>query len=171
MDNERLASITQVFPGMPEEVAKTWLLPHADRAGFGWPPPEHGCAEPWSAVLGGRPVAWWQDRMWCCETLPMALDVMSHVTRFQVQQLLAGVAEGRDFLPQSRARIASIGAYIAETGRWPVTPVAFADSDGLSLIDGHHRLAALELARRSGQRNLRAAHRVWIALQADPADA
>jgi hypothetical protein len=94
----------------------------------------------------------------------MALDHMSHATRFQVERLLLAQAKGRDLLPQSRARMDRIAAHIAAEGTWPVPVVAYPEADGLALVDGHHRLAALEAARRAGQPGLQTRHLVWLAL-------
>jgi len=152
------------MPDMPQEVAEQWLLPHARRKGYGWPPSEDGRLEPWSLNLAGRSLTWWRDRRWFQDALPMTLDVMSHATRFQVERLLIGAERGQDYLPQSCKRIASVRGHIAQAGTWPLAPVAYPDSDGLALIDGHHRLAALQAERTAGLLTLQDRHAVWIAL-------
>lgn len=152
------------LPGLPEEVAEGWLVPHAQRPGFGWPPAKAGKEGPWSQLLAGRGLAWWRERLWHCEPLPMQLDVMSHVTKFQVERLLRACAEGRDYMPDSRHRVDTVSAQITKAGTWEHAVVAYPDADGLSLIDGHHRLAALEAARRAQPDKVAERHAVWIAL-------
>lgn len=158
MKHDLFARLEADFPDVPEAVLRGWLWPVAQRAG--WPPDGQG---PWDDVLMGRGPAWWQARRWRCEALPMTLDVMSHAVRFQTTRLVEAARAGQDIAPGSRARIASVQEYIVQTGTWPAAPVAFPDSGGLGLADGHHRLAALEMARGAGV-GVGARHRVWIAL-------
>ena len=162
--DEHSAGIARDFPDMPQDIQLTWLAPHAARHGFGWPPDADGTQEPWSAVLGGRPVSWWQDQIWVRESLPMDLAVMSHTTRFHVERLVTATLAGRDYLEASLSRVSRVSEFLVKSGTWPVAPVAFPDPDGRTLIDGFHRLAALELARRQGIAGLSARHEVWIAL-------
>lgn len=164
MTDPTLAAILRSMPNMPRDVAEQWLLPHARRSGYGWPPSADGGSAPWSLNLAGRTLTWWHDRQWFQDSLPMTLDVMSHATQLHVRQLLDKAGQGQDYLPDSAGRIASVRAHIAQTGTWPLAPVAYPDSDGLALIDGHHRLAALEAARAANLPDLLDRHAVWIAL-------
>lgn len=159
-----LTALRTDFPDVPGEVMETWLLPHVRRDGFSWPPPQGDSDGPWARILAGRPVSWWQARIWRCEALPLRLEVMSHAVQFQVRRLIATAEAGQDYLKQSRERVADMRRAIAETGTWPVPIVAYPDSDGLALVDGHHRFAALEMARAEGGMDLADRHRVWIAL-------
>lgn len=159
-----LDAILNDLPHMPKEVVEHWLLPHAARPGHGWPPANDGRDKPWSALLAARPLSWWRDRIWHKEPLGIVLDHMSHATQFQIARLVKATQEGRDYLPDSCRRIEMIRTYIAQKGTWPVPPVVYSDVDGLSFIDGFHRLAALMMERSQGHVQPDERHAVWIAL-------
>ncbi|MEP4197092.1 MAG: hypothetical protein ABJL99_15810 [Aliishimia sp.] len=155
------AAIRDDLPNVPDEVLHTWLAPHAARSGLGWPP---AAETPWHQLLMGRPLSWWQACNWSEERLPMHLDLMASVVRFQVEQLLKTAMAGRDLMPDSQSRIDAMETEIASKGTWPVALVGFPDADGLGLADGYHRLAALTRLRRNGEHVAHDAHRIWVAV-------
>jgi len=159
-----VAVILRDMPDLPEDVAEQWLAPHAARPGYGWPPPDDGRVEPWGSILAGRPLSWWRERIWHREPLPMVFDYMSHATRAKVAALIEAAEAGHDLFPDSQGRLGELRACIAATGTWPRDPVAYPDADGLSLIDGYHRFAALLLERSEGRIGPQDRHAVWLAL-------
>ena len=152
------------FPTIPEVVVAQWLAPAAARPGFGWPAPDDGTKEPWRTILAGRKLSWWASQIWFEDRIPFELEYMAHNTRFGVQQILENAAAGNDALAESRERLERIGAYFAGHGTWPVPPVAYPHSDGLALVDGHHRFAAMLLERARPDTKIAERHAVWLAL-------
>lgn len=94
----------------------------------------------------------------------MTLDTLSSVTQFQVAQIVQAATAKQDYLPDSRARIARVHSHMADHGTWPLPVIGFPDVDGLALIDGFHRMAALTIARDAGALALQERHAIWIAL-------
>jgi hypothetical protein len=134
-----IAEIKEKLLTWPDEVVGEWLLYFADDVG--WPPPEpfgdHRCGR----LLGNRPLSRWSEVTWKREDVDCAFEKMSGSTKRRVSQIITEIAKRTADEVTSR-RYKHPFKYIMENGTFPNPMVAMRAGDGLSLIDGHHRMAA-----------------------------
>jgi hypothetical protein len=134
-----VSDIKEALPGWPDEVVSEWLLYFAND--IGWPPPNPFGAHRWGRILGNRPLSWWAEVTWNSDSVDCGLNNMSERTRNLVGQIIADIANGTADEVTSR-KYNHPFKYIMENGSFPNPMVAMRAPDGLSFLDGHHRLAA-----------------------------
>ena len=139
-----VADIQKDLPDWPEDVIEQWLHYFANEADGGWPPPEPLGNHRWKGLLGGKSLSWWKNVTWERETVTCDLASLAEKARADVgdivAQMNAGTADG-----STKKRVARSWVYIKDNGVFPRAPVMMKKEDGLSLIDGSHRMAAFEM--------------------------
>lgn len=140
------ATIKRDLPHRPDDVVDQWLLKLANRApDTGWPPPEPLGSNAWKYILGGRPLSWWKKVTWNLEERDINFDALCQGTKRIVTNMVDGHVNGtlNLYSADSDIRFRSALAQIAKTGTLPRPLVVMQLKDGLSVIDGNHRVAAL----------------------------
>lgn len=164
------------LPNWPDDVIDQWLLKLANRGrDTGWPPPENLEGNAWKYILGGRPIAWWKRVAWTLEERDISFPRLSDGTRRIINGMMDGHVEGNSNLytqdPSSRGRFLSALEYIAKQGRLPKPLIAMQLPDGLSVLDGNHRVSAL-FACQAGREHIMKLggvvppneHQIWIGI-------
>jgi hypothetical protein len=163
-----LVRIKADLPQWPDEVIEQWLLKVANRGPeTGWPPPEP-LKEPCKFVLGERPLSWWRAVTWRLEEHELNIDRLSASTRRVVREMIdahiGGVSNVHTRVPESKLRFTAALEYVSEHGTIPKPPLAMRMRDGIIVIDGNHRVAALcvhqEQERKNGSIPLEK-HKIW----------
>jgi hypothetical protein len=136
-----LADIKKDLPSWPDEVAELWLFWLAQRSDTGWPPPEPLGDHGWAAILGYRPLSWWREVTWKREKVKCGLPELCRATAaIAVDMLQKKAAKTLDEVTAARFKKAS--DYILQNRKFEMPPVAVRLPDGLSILDGNHRVTA-----------------------------
>jgi hypothetical protein len=151
-----LATIKTDLPDWPDDVIDQWLLKLANRGpDTGWPPPEDLNGHAWRYILGCRSLAWWKNVTWTLEELDFDYAALSLGTKRIVNAMIDGHINDKPNLyssmPDSMTRFQAVGRYIAKHGVFPKPPVAIRLVDGLSVLDGNHRVAAFCACRGAAE--------------------
>lgn len=144
----RLEDLKQSLPNFPDEVLADWLLPFASAEG--WPPARDEESAPqgrWRFLLDDRPLRYWRSLSWAQVERHVSFDDLGIESRgIMVQIVLGAVAEQSnnytDAIHNLRPRFWRVAEHIWHSGRLPKPPTLLAASDGLSILDGNHRMAA-----------------------------
>jgi hypothetical protein len=152
-----VADIQKDLPGWPDDVVEQWLHYFANEPDLGWPPPDPLGDHRWGRLLGGRPVSWWKNVSWKKEKVKCDLVSFSRKTR-------TGVAEvQKDDATAKRFKDPYI--HIMDHGEFPRALVTMKVSDGLSVLDGSHRLAAFDMLQRTPDAKFAALGKTKAALE------
>ncbi|MGJ5198350.1 hypothetical protein [Bradyrhizobium sp. HKCCYLRH1030] len=136
-----LADIKRDLPHWPDEVIEQWLFHLANRGDTGWPPPEPLALHAWAAILGFRPLSWWREVSWKRERANCVFVNLCNGTKAIVTEMLEEKASGT--IDDATARRFKRGAdYLMRNGVFEKPPLAMRLTDGLSIIDGNHRISA-----------------------------
>lgn len=129
------------LPHWPDEVIELWLFYLANRADTGWPPPDPLGSHPWAYILGFRPLSWWREVTWKREKVDCGLANLCRATQaIAVDMLQKKAAKTLDEVTAARFKKAS--DYILKNREFEMPPVAVRLPDGLSILDGNHRVTA-----------------------------
>lgn len=139
-----IADIQKDLPGWPVDVIEQWLLYFANEPDCGWPPPEPLGDHRWSKILGGRPLSWWKRVTWKkqkvkCELVALSAKAQGDVTDI-INQMKGGTAD-----ESTKKRVAQAWLFLKDNAKFPKALVTMKKRDGLSLIDGSHRMAAFRM--------------------------
>jgi len=163
------ADIKRDLPDWPDDVIDQWLFHLANREDTGWPPPDPLGTHAWTYILGHRPVSWWREVTWKLETTDCSHEKLSLATQRIVNQMIAEV--GRKIVEDAtRRRFNNAFQDILNTGGFPSPLIAMRMADGLSVIDGNHRVSAfcgVQLMRDErfqdlGKQRPAREHEIWI---------
>ena len=138
-----LADIKRYLPHWPDAVIELWLFYLANRSAgdTGWPPPEPLGNHAWAAILGYRPLSWWREVSWKRETTDCGFAKLCQGTKVIVAQILMEKASGT--IDEETGRRFKRGAdYLMKNGVFEKPLVAIRLPDGLSILDGNHRISA-----------------------------
>jgi hypothetical protein len=136
-----LANIKSDLPLWPDEVTKLWLFYLANRADTGWPPPDPLGTHSWADILGFRPLSWWREVTWKREKTDCGLSNLCQGTKAIVARMLIEKATGT-IDEETRTRFKKASDYILKNGGFEQRPIAMRLADGLSILDGNHRITA-----------------------------
>jgi hypothetical protein len=146
--NERLqppkvsrADIKRDLPAFPDSVIKQWLFHLAQRDDTGWPPPDPLGYHPWTFILGHRPLPWWREVTWKLEKTDCSLANLSQGTKALVNRTLAEITNGTVDQGTKR-RYDNAFHHILNNALFEEPPIAMRLADGLSFLDGNHRITA-----------------------------
>jgi hypothetical protein len=144
----RLEDLKRSLPNFPDEVLANWLLPFANVEG--WPPARDDESLPekrWIFLLDGRPLRYWRSLSWSPVERHVSVNDLGTESRaIMIHIVLGAVAEQRnsytDAIHNLRPRFWRVVEHIWHNGRLPKPPTLLVASDGLSILDGNHRMAA-----------------------------
>jgi hypothetical protein len=169
-----LADIKADLPNWPDDVIDQWLLKLANRgADTGWPPPEPLGVHAWKYLLGGRPLSWWKNVTWKLEDHDLEFDVLSGDSKLIVSDMIGehvnDLPSRYPVGPGSKTRFLSAMRHLTVHGTLPRAPVVMRLEDGLSVLDGNHRVTALcfcqaisdEILKKGGTAPLKS-QRLWM---------
>jgi hypothetical protein len=138
-----VADIQKNLPDWPKEVIDPWLIELANDPGMGWwPPPEPYGDHRWGRLLGQRPISWWKNVTWTLEKTDCGFDGLTPKARADVMDIRNEISGGSPGATTKR-RWDNLFRYILNDGSFPVAPVVLRRPEGLSPIDGTHRMAVL----------------------------
>lgn len=169
-----LATIKIDLPDWPDQVIELWLLKLANRgADMGWPPPNPFGTSDWQYILADKPLSWWKQVTWKLEDRDLDFQALSQDSRSIVNKMLDAHVNGKENVysndANSKDRFVSAAQYIAENATVPQPLVGFDLADGLSVLDGNHRMAGLcycqakkEELLAGGWKAPQASHKIWI---------
>jgi hypothetical protein len=164
-----LADIKNDLPSWPDGVISQWLFHLANRDDTGWPPPEPLGYHPWAFILGFRPLSWWREVSWKLEKTDCGLANLCQGTKAIVARMLVEKANGT-IDEETRTRFKKASDYILKNGGFEEPPIATRLADGLSVLDGNHRMTAFcglqqvpaEILEKRGLRKPAQEHALWI---------
>jgi hypothetical protein len=173
------ADINADLPDWPDDVVDQWLLKLANRGpDTGWPPPNVLDGHAWKYILGGRPLSWWKQVSWKLEEHELKFESLSCGARRIVSGMIDGHINDVPNIfsagPDSKRRFVAVGRYVAQHGTFPRPLVVMRLEDGLSVLDGNHRMTALcacqgaseQIVKSGGAAPLKS-HRLWMGTHAD----
>jgi hypothetical protein len=136
-----LADIKNDLPSWPDGVITKWLFYLANRDNTGWPPPDPLGYHPWAFILGFRPLSWWREVRWKREKTDCSFSNLCQGTKAIVARMLVEKANGT-IDEETRTRFGKAADYILKNGVFEEPPIAMQLADGLSILDGNHRITA-----------------------------
>jgi hypothetical protein len=104
---------------------------------MGWPPAEPYGDHRWGKLLGQRPLSWWKSVTWTLEKIDCGLDGLTPKAK----------ADAMEPSSTTKRRWDNLFRYVLNDGSFPVPPVVMRRREGLSPIDGSHRMAVLSALR------------------------
>lgn len=137
-----VADIQKDLSDWPAGVIEPWLIEFANDPGMGWPPPEPYGNHRWGRLLGQRPISWWRDVTWTLEKTDCGIDGLTPKAKADVMDIRKEMEGGKPD-PATKRRWDNLFRYVLNDGSFPVSPVVMRRPEGLSPIDGTHRLAVL----------------------------
>jgi hypothetical protein len=164
-----LADIKNDLPSWPDGVISQWLFHLANRSDTGWPPPDPLGYHPWAFILGFRPLSWWREVTWKLEKTDCGLANLCQGTKSIVTGMLVEKATGT-IDEETGTRFKRASDYILKNGGFEEPPIAMRLGDGLSVLDGNHRMTAFcglqqvpaEILEKRGLRKPAQEQELWI---------
>jgi hypothetical protein len=164
-----LADIKNDLPSWPDGVISQWLFHLANRDDTGWPPPEPLGHHPWAFIFGFRPLSWWREVTWKREKTDCGFSNLCQGTKAIVQRMLTEKATGT-IDEETKTRFKKASDYILKNSGFEEPPIAMRLADGLSILDGNHRMTAFcglreapaEILEKRGLRKPAQEQELWI---------
>jgi hypothetical protein len=167
-----MVSITDIkkeLPNWPDDVIEQWLLYFANEPDCGWPPPEPLGNHRWNGLLGGRPLSWWKNVTWKKQKVRCDSKALTSKARADVTEIVTQMKDGTA-TADTKKRVAQPWLHLKDHAKFPRALVTMKKRDGLSLIDGSHRMAAFFMVQelpksefeKIGKRKPPLKQRVWI---------
>lgn len=94
----------------------------------------------WGRLLGQRPLSWWKDVAWSLEKTDCGFAGLTPKAQADITDIRNEIAGGNPGAGTKR-RWDNIFRHVLNAGTFPVAPVIIRRPEGLSPIDGTHRLA------------------------------
>jgi hypothetical protein len=144
--DEALADARRVFPNFPPELFTLWLDPCIRH--HGWPP--RGFA--WDGFLFSLPLAFWQSVRWQEDSgLVLQPGQLGHKSA-QLSRLITEAGSGQrnllsQHMPDTGQRFRTALAHVEREATTPGRPLLLVLPEGIEVIDGSHRVAALLAAQ------------------------
>jgi small nuclear ribonucleoprotein (snRNP)-like protein len=135
-----LADIKNDLPAWPDEVINQWLFHLANRDDTGWPPPNPLGYHPWAFILGFRPIPWWREVTWKLEKTNCGFENLCQATKAIVARVLVEKTSG-NIDEATLRRFDNAFNYILKNAVFEDPPIAMRLPDGLSILDGNHRIS------------------------------
>jgi hypothetical protein len=138
-----------MFPNMPDEVFNTWLLPII-RDHNTWPYLNVFSLHPsdqWQRYFRSFSINDFSNCKWNRKTLTFATDCLDPISNNTIDTLIRDHVYGFETparnVRDSKSRFFTFVEFIQRTGTIPAPIIGINTRDGLGIIDGNHRLAAL----------------------------
>ena len=163
------ADIKRDLPAFPDGVVNQWLFHLAQQNDTGWPPPDPLGLHRWAFILGHRPLPWWREVTWKLEKTDCSFAGLAPFTKTIVIRMLREKTDGTIDKDTGR-RFDRAVKYILSKAEFEEPPVAMRLADGLSILDGNHRVTAFcwlqmmtaEQFEKLGSRKPALKQNVWI---------
>ncbi len=133
---------------MPDEVFEMWLEPIAEH--YGWPfvkPDESKDGTKWAEVFGDHDLNYWVSVKWRFSEIAMTEKTFTDFTWFRLDSIINGCVEGIPTLftgvAESKERFRACADFIRNNGRIPGPIIVLDKGNGIEIVDGNHRIAAL----------------------------
>lgn len=160
----------EMLKELPEDVAELWLAPQVEA--HGWPfrrVTDSAEGSRWHGLLGYQSLVFWEQATWERKQLAYAHGVLhpeskKHVTDIFMAHGLGidtGGAAGK--LGGGPARFSKSLEFIRRERRLPRPLILLETEEGLFVLDGHHRLAAVHGEYLQSGRGLGWELDVWVA--------
>jgi hypothetical protein len=133
--------IKKDLPTWPDDVVEQWLHYFANEPKCGWPPPDPFGDSRWKGLLGGKPLSWWKEVTWEKKKVSCRLDDLAAKAKGDVSDIVSAWNNGTADA-STKKRVAQPWVHIKSNGVFPRALVTMQRTDGMSLIDGSHRMAA-----------------------------
>jgi hypothetical protein len=133
--------IKKDLPAWPDDVIEQWLKYFANEPDCGWPPPDPLGEHRWKRLLGGKPLSWWKQVTWEKKKVLCRLDDLAAKAKADVSDIIDAWNDGTADAT-TKKRVAQPWVHIKNNGVFPRALVTMQRTDGMSLIDGSHRMAA-----------------------------
>ena len=138
---EALADARNTFPNFPEEVFTLWLDDRIKQNG--WPP--EGIE--WQGFLFGKSPDYWKSLEWNKQFVSLRPEGMASKSLMLVMQIIEAGRGTKNllstYIPNTSERFKSALSFIKEHATTPGTPLLLSTEDGIEVVDGNHRVAAL----------------------------
>jgi hypothetical protein len=172
------------LPNFPAELLENWLGTFLQSEG--WPPILGSDGVPtdrWRYLLSRRSLSYWQSVMWHQEQRELAQSELEPRSLATILSLIDGYINGAtnmftEQIDDGKQRFGSLLNYTMANGTMPVPPVLISEEQGLTVMDGNHRISALFVCRHLSQKEpdkLRAigktcqsVHTAWIGYVQQP---
>jgi hypothetical protein len=172
-----MASVEDIqkdLPNWPEDVIEQWLLYFANEPNCGWPPPDPLGNHRWGRLLGGRPLSWWKKVTWEEEQVKCDLATLAPKARTDVLDVITQFNSG-EADASTKKRVAQSWVYIKDNGEFPRALVTMKIPEGLSLLDGSHRMAAFCMLqdiddaefKKTGKKKPALEQTIWVGTHQD----
>jgi hypothetical protein len=135
------AHIKRDLPAFPDRVVDQWLFHLAQHDDTGWPPPDPLGLHRWALILGHRPLPWWREVTWKLEKTDCDFAGLAPFTKTIVIRMLREKTDGTIDKATAR-RFDRAVQNILKKAEFEEPPVAMRLADGLSILDGNHRITA-----------------------------
>lgn len=142
----------RLLPNMPDELFRLYMEPMI--AEYGWPfySLSSPATQAWQQLFDCHDLRTISQLVWERREFTFSLEAFHRLSRQQITGLLdAHILGAKNFyatIPNTNARFHRARTYIADARRVPVAVVLMKDErtpivDGLRILDGNHRLAAM----------------------------
>jgi hypothetical protein len=139
---DNIDDLRRDLPNWPLAILDDWLKYFAREPDLGWPPPEPLGNHRWARILGGRSLAWWYNVTWKKHSVDCDLAKLCPRSRHLTIMIHDDIHNRRADEVESR-RYKMPLQYLLEHGVFLNALVAMNRPDGLLVLDGYHRMAAL----------------------------
>jgi hypothetical protein len=132
---------------MPDDLFVLYMEPLIKD--YGWPfySPDSPTNMPWCKLFDGLPFKTICELSWERQEIPFSFATFHRYAQQQIMGLLRthvlGMQTEYADIPNTKARFSRARSYIGRTFRLPVPVVLISDVEGLRILDGNHRLAAM----------------------------
>jgi len=137
----------QLLANMPDEVFNLYIAPLIPSYGWPFQKLESPAEGHWLLAFDHRSLKELSQLSWERLDMPFSLTVFDPSSQDRItaigDQHIRGMSTPFAHIENARERFFRARDYIARTGRMPVPVVLMWDWDGLRILDGNHRLAAM----------------------------
>jgi hypothetical protein len=166
-----VADIQKDLPDWPAGAIEPWLIEFANDPGMVGLRPSRMAT---TVGEGCSDRSWWKDVTWSLEKADCGFDTLTPKAKADVMDIRKKMQGGKPG-PTTKRRWENLYRYVLNDGSFPVPPVVMRRPEGLSPIDGTHRMdvlsglrlipeaafASKRLAKPSNEQN------VWIGKHED----
>lgn len=137
-----------LFPKMPDQVIEIWIAHGVDA--YGWPfesVDQSLIGTTWDGFFGRRSLAFWANADWTLISLRVEEAIFHPDTvnrvRWIADNCTLGLKTPTTNVENTQKRFWTAASFIRANGRLPCPVVATTSAEGIDIMDGNHRIAAL----------------------------
>jgi hypothetical protein len=144
----------QLLHNMPDEVFELYMKPLIARYGWPYRSVDSPTGENWFRRFDGHSLKTMSQLSWERREMPFSFDVFHPSSKERLALMVETHMRGRRTpfaqVMNAKARFFRCRDYIARTGQMPAPVILMKDPEGLRILDGNHRLAAMASFTNSG---------------------